>query len=175
MPTVDLVALTPGHPLRPDVMALRPLADQEQYSAHAAETLPDADGDPARTPFAIVYDARAVGFGVLDRGPLLAELTTRPRRSVLLRAFYIDGREQGHGLGLAAVLGLPSLVSRVAPDVRTMLLTVNVANPVAARTYVAGGFSDTGRTYFAGRHGPQYILALDLATAKRRRIDSPRS
>ena len=167
MPRVDLIELTPGHALRRAVVDLLPLPEQEQYSGHAEETLREADDDPARTAFAIVEDGRAVGFGVLDRGPLVAELTVRPRRTVLLRAFYVDAADQGRGLGQAAVALLPSFAARMAPDATTMVLTINVANPVAARTYVGGGFTDTGRRYDGGQHGPQYVLELDLVRARR--------
>lgn len=145
------------------MLALRPAPEQEVFSSYATRTLPEADADPQRTPFAVLAAGAPVGFGVLDRGGTLALLTEQSATAVLLRAFYLDASAQGRGLGRAAVAALPTLVTRVAPDATRVLLTVNVANPAAIRAYLAGGFTDTGRQYLGGGVGPQHVLELALA------------
>ncbi|MGH8826467.1 MAG: GNAT family N-acetyltransferase, partial [Jiangellaceae bacterium] len=151
--------------LRRQVVQLRPRPDQEKYSGRAAETLPAAEVDPGRTPFAIVHGGGAVGFGVLDREGTLAEITDDPAGAVLLRGFYLDAAAQGLGLGRAAVAALPGLAATVAPGASRMLLTVNVENPRAVRAYLSGGFLDTGREYLGGLAGPQHVFALPLRQA----------
>ncbi|MGH3097581.1 MAG: GNAT family N-acetyltransferase [Streptosporangiales bacterium] len=150
-------------PLRDEVLTLRPTPAQEVFSSYATRTLPEADADPQRTPFAVLAAGSAVGFGVLDRGGALARVTDRSATAVLLRAFYLDASVQGRGLGRAAVAALPCLVGLVAPDATRILLTVNVANPAAIRAYLAGGFTDTGRQHPGGPAGPQHVLELMLA------------
>lgn len=143
--------------LRAAVVKMR-LGPGQPFADPAGETLPRADADPDRIPFAVVHRGRAAGFGILDRRGNLAELTAVPERAVLLRAFYIDPVLQGRGLGRATCRILDPLVRDVAPQADTVILTVNERNPVAIRAYLAGGFAHTGRSYLGGDMGPQYIL-----------------
>jgi hypothetical protein len=50
--------------------------------------------------------------------------------------------------------------------VRRIVLTVNVRNPVAIRTYRRGGFAEShaaaGALYHGGAAGPQHVLELWL-------------
>lgn len=173
-PVVDLVDLTvpdgstesDAEPrialLRAAVCGLAPRADQEQFSGRARDTLPVADQDPFRTPFAIVYDGEAVGFGALDAQGYLDEIADEPRRAVLLRGFYVGARRQGRGLGGAAIRALPEFARKLAPEARVLMLTVNVRNDAAVRAYLAGGFVDDGRRYLGGDAGPQHILRMVL-------------
>jgi len=48
------------------------------------------------------------------------------------------------------------------PGATRLVLTVNVTNPRAIRTYLKAGFCDTGRLYHGGRLGPQHVLELAL-------------
>lgn len=159
---VELVRLDSGAPgvaeLRESVLRIPLLPGQHRFVKPAAHTLPRADDDPNRTPFAVVLSGAAVGFGILDRGGSLAELTSAPRSAVLLRAFYIAPEWQGHGVGRAACAVLDPLVLADAPGATEVLLTVNEANPAAIRAYLASGFVDTGRRYLGGDAGPQLIL-----------------
>jgi RimJ/RimL family protein N-acetyltransferase len=148
--------------LRAAVLALRPLPEQERFSGRAENTLPDAEADPARTPFAILASEVPVGFGVLDRGGYLAEVDAAPQSAVLLRAFFVDAAAQGRGLGSAATAALPGLVRAVHPGVERLVLTVNAKNPAAIRAYLRGGFADTGRRYLGGAAGPQHVLVMPL-------------
>ena len=42
------------------------------------------------------------------------------------------------------------------------VLSVNVKNPVAIRTYQRAGFADSDRLYFGGAAGPQHVFELWL-------------
>lgn len=179
-PGLRLVPLDAGTPeaglLRAAVLRHRLGPGQRRFVQEPASTLPRADADPARTPFAVVDtpeevgDAAAArraaaGFGIVDRGPVLRELTDAPQRSVLLRAFYIVPERQGRGLGRAACgPPLDVLVAALAPEAQQVLLTVNEGNPAAERAYRAAGFTRTGRGHVGGA-GPQHVLSRPLRPA----------
>lgn len=156
---VRLVVLTPAHAtLRTAVVGLRPLPEQEEFSAAAARTLPEAEADPHRTPFAVLDDGAAVGFGVLDRDGYLADLVDAPERAVLLRGFYLDASVQGRGLGSAAARAVRVLAGQLFPDAALVVLTVNERNPAALTAYRRAGFADTGARCLGGGAGPQRVL-----------------
>jgi GNAT superfamily N-acetyltransferase len=150
--------------LRAAVLGLAPRADQEEFCGRARETLPVADQDPFRTPFAIVHDGEAVGFGALDVQGYADELACEPRPAVLLRGFYVGAAYQGCGFGGAAIRALPEAARKVRADADVLLLTVNVRNAGAVRAYLAGGFVDDGELYLGGDAGPQHILRRELAS-----------
>ncbi|WTW96965.1 GNAT family N-acetyltransferase [Streptomycetaceae bacterium NBC_01309] len=172
---VDLVDLTvpdDGEEAEPRIARLRgavrvlaPRADQEEFSGRAADTLPVADRDPFRTPYAVVHDGTAVGFGVLDVQGYLDEIAGEPGRAVLLRGFYIGAGWQRRGFGGAAIRALPAAARALAPWAEVLMLTVNVRNEGAVRAYLAGGFVDEGRRYFGGGAGPQHVLRLELGAS----------
>ncbi|TDQ48812.1 GNAT family N-acetyltransferase [Actinorugispora endophytica] len=170
---VELVRLDGGGPgvreLREEVLRHRLGPGQSRFARPAAHTLPRADADPGRTPFAVVHEGRAVGFGILDRGGYLKEVADAPEESVLLRAFYIAPHWQGRGLGRAACAALPRLAGAVAPGATAVLLTVNRENHVARRAYLASGFADTGRVYSGGDAGPQDVLVRAVPDRRRAR------
>jgi RimJ/RimL family protein N-acetyltransferase len=139
--------------------------EQQQFAAPAVESLPLGDADPGRTSVAILAGRGAeevpVGMFALDRGGYWREFDHDPR-AVLLRAFYVAPEHQGHGYGRAAVGLVPAFVRQHLSDVRRVVLTVNHRNPAALRTYLAGGFRDTGKDYLGGGAGPQHVLELEL-------------
>lgn len=140
------------------LLALRPYPEQEQFSASADRTLPEAMANPARTPFAVLAGGEPVGFGVLDREGYLDELVDAPERAVLLRAFYVGARHQGRGYGTAAAAQVPQLAGELFADAELVVLTVNERNPAAVAAYSRAGFRDTGARYLGGDAGPQRVL-----------------
>ncbi len=64
---------------------------------------------------------------------------------MLLRAFFVDAAAQGRGIATGALARLPEYVREHMPDVRRVVLSVNVRNPVAIRTYRRAGFPRAGR------------------------------
>jgi RimJ/RimL family protein N-acetyltransferase len=156
------VRLAPAGPeLRERLLRLAPRPEQERFAGRLAETLPAAEADPDREPVAILADGEPVGFFVLHRGPAAGDLASE-RRDVLLRAFLVDAAAQGRGIATAALAALPDFVAERLPGVRRIVLSVNVKNPVAIRTYERAGFSDSGRLYLGGAAGPQHVFELWL-------------
>jgi RimJ/RimL family protein N-acetyltransferase len=156
------VRLAPAGPeLRERLLALAPRPEQERFAGRLTETLPAAEADPEREPVAILADGEPVGFFVLHRGPEAGELAP-DRRDVLLRAFLVDARAQGRGVATRALAALPDFVAERLPGVHRIVLSVNVKNPVAIRTYARAGFADSGRLYLGGTAGPQHVFELWL-------------
>jgi RimJ/RimL family protein N-acetyltransferase len=156
---VRLAAVAPE--LREAMLRLAPHPDQERFAGRLADTLPAAEADPDRTPVAIVADGAPVGFFVLHRGPA-AGILAPEARDVLLRAFLVDTRFQGRGIATRALAALPQFVAAQMPGIRRIVLSVNVGNPVAIRTYQRAGFADTGALYHGGASGPQHVFELWL-------------
>jgi len=157
--TVTLSEVTPA--LRPLVLALAPLPEQEPFSGAARDTLPAAERTPGRDGVAALLDGVPFGFLMLDVGPEVRVYA--PGDGVVgVRGVYVDAGRQGRGLGTAMLLALPPFARERHPDATRLALTVNVSNPRAIRTYLRAGFTDTGRMYYGGRLGPQYILELEL-------------
>jgi RimJ/RimL family protein N-acetyltransferase len=156
------VRLAPAAPeLRERLLRLAARPEQERFAGRLTETLPAAEADPEREPVAILADGEPVGFFVLHRGPAAGELAAE-RRDVLLRAFLVDAGAQGRGIATRALAALPDFVAERLPDVRRIVLSVNVKNPVAIRTYARAGFADSGRLYLGGTAGPQHVFELWL-------------
>jgi RimJ/RimL family protein N-acetyltransferase len=98
---------------------------------------------------------------VLHRGPAAGVLAP-DARDVLLRAFLVDTRFQGRGIATGALAALPDFVAAHLPGVHRIVLSVNVRNPVAIRTYRRAGFADTGALSHGGAFGPQHVFELWL-------------
>jgi RimJ/RimL family protein N-acetyltransferase len=157
-----MVSLAPAAPdLRDRLLALAARPEQERFSGPLAETLPAAEADPDREPVAILDNGVPVGFFVLHRGPGAGVLAPQAR-DVLLRAFLVDAAAQGRGIATRALATLPDFVAARLPGVHRIVLTVNVENPVAIRTYRRAGFADSGEVYHGGTSGPQHVFELWL-------------
>ncbi|MCG7624566.1 GNAT family N-acetyltransferase [Epibacterium sp. Ofav1-8] len=79
-----------------------------------------------------------------------------------LRAFMIDHRHQGRGIATAALAALPGMLHRLYPAATAVVLTVNIRNQIAVRSYRRAGFVDTGEIHEGGLAGPQHVMRLDL-------------
>ncbi|WP_150253176.1 GNAT family N-acetyltransferase [Nocardiopsis deserti] len=156
--------------LRETVLRHRLPPGQRGYVLLPVTTLPAADADPARTPFAVVGSgivtdaagarAACAGFGVLDRAVHARDLVAEPKRAVLLRAFYVTTAWQGRGVGRAVCSPplLDRLAGEVAPDAAELVLCVDEANHAAARVYGRAGFAFTGRRFVDAAGGPQLVM-----------------
>lgn len=147
--------------LRERVLVLSPAPDQAQFSGVARDTLPAAERHRTRLAVAILRDEEPVGFLALDDADPICAYTA-PEPSVALRAFFVDERFQRQGIASAALRVLPRFVEQHYPGVRSVVLTVNVVNPVAVELYLRAGFVDSGRMHLAGTIGPQNVLVLPL-------------
>ncbi|MCY9784900.1 GNAT family N-acetyltransferase [Nocardiopsis sp. EMB25] len=174
--------------LRETVLRHRLAPGQSRYTGLPVQTLPSADADPARVPFAVVRtgaDAAdpetareaCAGFGIVDRVGHLRDLVDTPEHAVLLRAFYVIPAWQGLGVGRTACSAplLDLLVAGVAPRATEIVLCVNEANEVGRRTYRSAGFAPTGRTHLDDLSGPQLVLSRPVRTgACHRPLPKPR-
>ena len=114
--------------------------------------------------YAILAADKAVGFFKID---LKFPRTYSFARAgdLGLRAFMIDHRQQGRGLGRATLQALPAALRKLYPAAQALVLTVNLRNPIAVRSYLGAGFVDTGELYEGGLAGPQHVMRLPLAKA----------
>lgn len=150
---MPLSPVTPD--LRPAVLALAPLPEQEDWSGRADQTLPDAEADPHRHPVAVLDEQRRpVGVFVLDD-------TSNRWDALLLRAFFVDRAHQRRGHARRALQELPAFIREHLPGSGSAVLTVNVRNTAAYATYLAAGWRDDGELHLGGPLGPQHVLRLD--------------
>ncbi|MDQ3631876.1 MAG: GNAT family N-acetyltransferase [Actinomycetota bacterium] len=147
--------------VREQVLGLAPAPRQARFSGVAADTLPAAERHRTRQAVAILRDEQPVGFFALDHADAICAYTS-PERSVALRAFFVDARVQRQGIASAALRALPAFTTRQYRQAQSVVLTVNVVNPVAVRFYRRAGFVDTGRVHLGGTFGPQHVLVLPL-------------
>ncbi|WP_017581563.1 GNAT family N-acetyltransferase [Nocardiopsis valliformis] len=181
VPGLRLVRLdrtTPEVALLREVLPRQRVApDQRRFVDEAVHTLPRADEDPERFPYAIVLNSgtltersavldACVGFGIIDRVGQLRDLVDDPADAVQLRAFYIALEHQGRGIGRAACAAplLDLFVAAVDPRATQIVLCLNDGNELGERTYSAAGFTPTGRRYDAGEHGMQRVLSRPVQT-----------
>ncbi|MFD6952370.1 GCN5 family acetyltransferase [Nocardiopsis sp. TSRI0078] len=161
--------------LREAVLRHRLPPGQRGHVGLPVTTLPAADADPARTPFAVtaaghpVADAAGAraacaGFGVLDRAVHARDLVPDPAHAVLLRAFYLTTAWQGRGVGRAVCSAplLDRLAADVAPHATELVLCVDEANHAAARVYGAAGFAFTGHRFLDAAGKAQLVMARPL-------------
>ncbi len=164
--------------LREVVPRHRVAPQQRRFVAEAVHTLPRADADPDRYPYAVVRNdvpltdratalEACVGFGIIDRRqPVLRALVDDPDRAVLLRAFYVTPEHQGRGIGRTACTAplLDLMVAAIAPRADRIVLCVSDGNDAGERTYRAAGFRPTGRRHDAGEQGMQSVFARPVET-----------
>lgn len=147
--------------LRARVLALEPHPFQRPWSGAPVDTLPPAERDPAQRPVAILLDGEPAGFLVLHGG-VGAGRFVRPHGELLIRAFLVAADVQRRGVAARALAQLPAFVHRLDPTVTRLVLTVNVENEVALKTYDRAGFRDTGARYQRPGGGPQLVLDLPI-------------
>lgn len=181
VPGLRLVRLDRKTPLanllREVVSRQRVAPGQRRFVDEAVHTLPRADADPERFPYAIVLNegdltdratalAACAGYGIIDRVGHLSDLVDDPETAVLLRAFYITPEHQGRGIGRTACAAplLDLLIAQVAPKTEHIVLCLNDGNDAGERTYRAAGFTPTGRRHHAGEHGWQSVLSRRMNT-----------
>lgn len=182
VPGLRLVRLdrtTPEVALLREILPRQRVApDQKRFVDEAVHTLPRADDDPERFPFAVIRNDSAltdrssaleacVGFGIIDRCvPVLRDLVDDPENAVLLRAFYVTPEHQRQGVGRAASAAplLDLTVAAIAPGATKIVLCVNDGNDAGERTYRSAGFVPTGRRHNAGAKGWQQVMSRPVQT-----------
>jgi len=109
----------------------------------------------------ILHDDQPVGIFNIDEGYSL-EYGFASKGALGFRAFLIDYRMQGKGIGSKVLSLLKTYVSELYPDRETLVLTVNCKNTSAYQLYLKYGFESDDRLYQGGAAGPQHILTMYL-------------
>ncbi|WP_158601787.1 GNAT family N-acetyltransferase [Solilutibacter pythonis] len=167
MPTHVPIRVVPVTPtLAAGVRAIELGREQSMFVGDVAFNLDDALRDDASEAMAVIAGDRPIGFYRLDFAPraVLGRALGMPH--VGLRAFCIDHRLQGIGLGHAAVSAMIRDVPRRHAERRLMVLAVHCRNRAAIATYRRAGFVATGEWQPGGRAGPQQLMWLALDAAR---------
>lgn len=109
----------------------------------------------------ILHDDKPVGIFNIDEG-YSEEYNFTPDKALGFRAFLIDHRMQGKGIGSKVLSQLKTYVSQLYPERETLVLTVNCRNTSAYQLYLKYGFVSDNSLYHGGAAGPQHILIMDL-------------
>lgn len=163
-PTLRVAVVAPE--LAPAVRALRVAPEQYPFVGDVSFNLADADASPDSEAMAILCADRSgeqvIGFYRLDYRATIVAWKPICTASVGLRAFMLDRRWQGRGLGVAAIRACCADLERRHPERKLVALNVDCRNLTALRAYRAAGFVDTGELYFGGSAGPQRLLVRKL-------------
>jgi RimJ/RimL family protein N-acetyltransferase len=146
------------------VRALQVKPGQDAYVGDPAFNLANTQLDPLSEAMAVVADGTVAGFYRLDFAP--NTIIGRPYGApvVGLRAFVIDARMQGRGVGTRAAIAMCEDVRRRHPHRRMLLLAVHCQNHAGIAAYRKAGFVGTGELLGGGRAGPQQLMLRDLGT-----------
>lgn len=106
----------------------------------------------------ILKDDRPVGFFALKHDPTHLS-PYRKHEAIVLSALSVNASEQGKGYARQGLILLKRYVERQWPEIKSIVLGVNVRNKVAQALYEKTGFEDTGRTTM-GEMGEQKIFEL---------------
>ncbi|WP_158635226.1 GNAT family N-acetyltransferase [Luteimonas cucumeris] len=153
--------------LAAQVRELRVAPGQQLFVGDVAFNLADAQRSPHSDAMAILMrDAQSgevvIGFYRLDYTATI--VARKPiAGSVGLRAFLIDHRHQGLGLGTRALEACCADLRRRHPQRLLLALNVDCSNRSAIRAYRKAGFVDSGELYAGGRAGPQQLMLRSLA------------
>ena len=159
-PALRVTRVTPD--LARAVRALRVAPEQYPYVGDVGFNLASSEADPTSDAMAIVVDDAVVGFYRLDYAPTIVAWKAICGASVGLRAFMLDRRSQGQGLGTRAINACCTDLQSRHPDRRLLALNVNCQNRAAIHAYRKAGFVDTGELYFGGSAGPQHLMVRSL-------------
>ena len=134
-PVVRLAPVTSAN--RPLLLALVLPAEQQDFVASNAESLDEADQNPACVPFAVTADGAVVGFAMYALDP--------DDGNYWVYRLMVDQRHQRRGIGRAALAQLITLMSAL-PNCPRIILGVDPANFAARALYESLGFKATGET-----------------------------
>ena len=174
MPASVLVHVAPVTPtLAAGVRALRLAPGQRDYAGDTAANLSNALEDPLSEPMAILANGRVIGFYRLDFAPRAVVGRDLGAPHAGIRAFCIDTRHQGQGLGARAATAMLADLRRRRPEVKLVVLAVHCGNRIAVSAYRRAGFVPTGELQPGGRVGPQYVMLHVSVPDKSRQAIAP--
>ena len=111
--------------------------------------------------YAVSVSGDAVGFFKIDHKYPQTYAFARDG-DLGLRAFMINRDRQNMGIGTAALRALPALLRDNYPAAMALILTVNIRNQAAIRSYLTAGFARTGELFDSGIGGPQLVMRRPL-------------
>lgn len=130
------VTLEPvGKANRPAILGLELLPEQQGFVASNAESLAEARHDDEAIARAVVAGGRVVGF-------LMYSAPNGDDEAIIYR-FMIDRREQGKGLGHAAVAKALEEIDLLG-HIRRVSICYEPENEAARRLYAGFGFVEQG-------------------------------
>lgn len=130
------VALEPvGKGNRAATLALELLPEQQGYVASNAESLAEAEQDDEAIARAVVCAGRVAGF--------LMYSAPKDDDEAIIYRFMIDRREQGRGLGHAAVGKALEEIAKLG-HIRRVAICYEPENEAARRLYAGFGFVEQG-------------------------------
>jgi len=145
-PQVALEAVGKGN--RAAILALELAPEQQGFVASNAESLAEARQDDEAIARAVVAAGRVVGF-------LMYSAPEDDDEAIVYR-FMIDRREQGKGLGRAAMARALEEIARLG-HVRRVSICYEPENEAARRLYAGFGFVEQGLD-----EDDEMIAVLDL-------------
>ncbi|RAO76466.1 GNAT family N-acetyltransferase [Dyella jiangningensis] len=148
--------------LRSALLELAVHEAQYDFVGPIAVSLVDAEACEGSEPMAILRDGAPIGFYRLEYRPRSIADMDFERATVGLRSFFIDARWQGQGLGARALAAALADLAQRHPQMRDVVLTVNLRNTAALALYRRAGFRETGGLYHGGRSGPQHVMLCAL-------------
>ena len=160
----DIRVLPVSPMLLPALLQLTVHASQQDFVGRIADLWADAQACPGCEPMAILCDGAPIGFYRIETQPQCIAGRAFARPTLGLRAFFIDQRWQGQGLGGRALGALLADLAERHPAARDLALTVNARNTPGIALYRRAGFVDTGELYHGGPAGPQHLMLCALPT-----------
>ncbi|MDQ6647895.1 MAG: GNAT family N-acetyltransferase [Pseudomonadota bacterium] len=163
MPEKPVIRVMPAHDsLLPALLQLGVSPSQQAYVGKIDNLLADVARCPEAEPMAICLGSELVGYYRIDPHSRSVAGRDFDVPALGLRAFFIDARWQGRGLGTKALTALLGDVVERHGDARLLVLAVNVGNHAAVRLYQHAGFARNGELYHGGRAGPQHLMLRTL-------------
>ncbi|HST44356.1 MAG TPA: GNAT family N-acetyltransferase [Luteimonas sp.] len=144
------------------VRALQVSPSQVAYVGDVGSNLDNARRDRGSEAMAIRVDGAVAGFYRIDRVVSVVSRWPPGDGCIALRAFLLDVRWQGRGLGVQALHACCDDLGRRHPLARVLALNVHCANVAAVRAYRAAGFIDSGELVNGGSAGPQHLMVRRL-------------
>ena len=164
MPDEPDIRISPVVPaLRQALLQLRVDETQQNFVGRIADLLADAESCTASEPLVVLHDGAPIGFYRIESQPRCIADRDFERPTLGLRAFFIDVRWQGRGLGQRALAALLDDLATRYPAARDLALTVNARNAAGIALYRRAGFVDTGELYHGGPSGPQHLMVCALS------------
>lgn len=144
------------------MLALHVQPQQRAWVGLMRDVLADLARCPESESMAIWRDDTVVGHYRIDPHARSVAGYDFTIPTLGLRAFFIDARCQGQGIGKAALRAMLADLAARHPDARQLALGVSADNHVARHLYSCAGFVDRGELYHDGRGQAQYLLLREL-------------